>query len=248
MAISGLLGQQNLLRLEIRLRQSAEFFAGVPTPMTIELINRRRWLPAFLIQIEGGERSLLFPLVPCQRQRSQTLSVAFTNRGFQSMPPLRISSRFPINFFIRFRRMPSQQQLLVFPQPLPAQLPVGEGGSRQQRQMSLPQPGSGGELSSIDNYRDGDPLKAIHWKLSARHDEYKVKRLQRLGAPAVLLDLNEIPGDLEEKLSRCTYLVTQQFRQQRPVGLLLGQRKLFPALGTAQRHKLLTELALYGRR
>lgn len=248
MAVSGLLGQQNLQRLEVRVSPGHEIYAASPSPVEVELINQRHWLPAFLICVEVADGQVLFPLVPAGEKQRQTLLLTFPERGCQPLPETGITSRFPINFFIRSRGFQLERQLLVYPKPLRATLPGGAGGKRQARRDDLPQPGIDGELRSIDSYRGGEPLKSIHWKLSARHDDYKVKRLNRLGAPSLLLDFSEIPGTVEEKLSRCTYLINHCFRQQRAVGLLLPARKFPPAQGAAQRHKLLAELALYGRR
>ncbi len=245
MAVSGLLGQQNILRLEVRYRPDQEIYASSPARVELEIVNCRRWLPAFLLQLKMGEGECLVPVLPAGQKSQQRLSLSYDQRGYQALPDIWISSRFPINFFVRSRRLQVAQQVLVFPQPLTATVPTGAANSRQQPRASLPQPGIDGELRSIDNYRDGDPLKSIHWKLSARQDDYKVKRLQRLGAPAQLIDLAQLPGGLEERLSRCTFLINQLCRQQQAVGLQLGQERLPPALGGRHRHKLLTRLALY---
>lgn len=248
MAVSGLLGQQNLLRLEVSIFPVADLFAGNPTPVAVELHNRRRWLPAFLIRVELAEGATLFPLLAAGRSQRQNLTLTLSERGYFALPPVHIVSCFPINFFVRSRIQEQEQQLLVFPQPLVVRLPAGAGDGCHARREDLPQPGIDGELRNIDSYRDSDPIKSIHWKLSARHDEYKVKRQHRLGAPSLLLDLDEFRGPLEERLSHCAFLVDQYGRQQRSVGLRLGKQLFAPGHGTAHRYKLLTELALYGRR
>ena len=248
MVVSGILGQQNLQRLEVRLRPGHELYAATNSSLDIELHNRRRRLPAFLIQLEIAEAAVLFPLLATGRKSQQRLTLRLPRRGLQPLPPIKLTSRFPINFFTRSRTIDSDQQLLVFPHPLKCTLPAGNGDSRQARQAELPLPGIDGEIRSIDDYRAGDPLKSIHWKLSARHEGYKSKRHQRLGSPALQLDLESIPGTLEEKLSRCTYLINHLSRRQRPIGLRLGRMLLPPALGRRHRQKMLAELAVYAQR
>ncbi len=248
MAISGLLGQQNLQRLDLHFFPDNELYAASPSRVEIELSNLHCWLPAFLIQVSLADGQVLFPLLPAGEKQRRTLSLSLPARGYHPLPVPRISSRFPINFFIRSKGFQIEQQLLVFPRPLPGELPAGDGKSHPARLNHHPQPGIDGELRSIDAYREGDPLKAIHWKLSARHEDLVVKRLNRLGAPSLMLDLAKIPGSDEEKLSRCTYLVNHFLAKQQAVGLSLPDRTYPPALGAAQRYKLLTELALYGRR
>lgn len=248
MAVSGLLGQQNLLRLEVSVFPTQDIFAGNPAVVEVELHNLRRRLPAFLIRVEMAEGDVLFPLLAAGQRQRHTLSLTLSERGYQTLPPIRIASCFPINFFVRSRSQQHDRQILVFPRPVVAGLPSATGDGQHARRDDLQQPGIDGELRSIDSYRAADPMKSIHWKLSARHDDYKVKRQQRLGAPSLLLDLDDFVGPLEERLGCCTYLINQMNRQQRAVGLRLGEQLFPPSHGAVHRHKLLTELALYGRR
>jgi len=248
MAISGLLGQQNLLRLSVVVRPADDLFATLPAQVEIELQNRRRWLPAFLVSVEIVGGKALFPLLAPGQSQRLSLPLVLSKRGYQPLPPVWVRSCFPINFFVRSRRLMIDQQLLVFPQPRTAVLLLSDAERSQARQYELGQPGIDGELRGIDNYREGDPLKSIHWKLSARHDDFKVKRQNRLGAPALTLDLAAFQGPLEERLGQCTFLINQLISQQRPVGLKLADRHLAPGNGRQQQIKLLRELALYDRR
>jgi uncharacterized protein (DUF58 family) len=248
MVVSGVLGQQNLQRLEVRFRPGYELYAATNSTLDIELLNRRRWLPAFLIRLEMADDAVLLPLLATGQKSQLRLTLSMPQRGLQPVPQIKLTSCFPINFFIRSRIIRSAQQLLVFPQPLICALPVGDGDSRQARRDELPLPGFDGEIRGIDDYRAGDPLKSIHWKLSARHAGYKSKRLTQLGAPSLQLDMQTLPGTLEEKLSRCAYLINHYSRQQRPVGLRLDQQLLPSAQGSAHRQKLLAALALYDQR
>lgn len=247
MAISGLLGQQNLQRLTVKVLPSDNLYANLPGQVEIELANRRSWLPAFLISVEIGAGKTLFPVIGAGHRERLALSLTLSTRGYQPLPPVWVLSRFPINFFIRSRRLQVSQQLLVFPQPKFASIPFGHGDSRNVRRYDVAEPGVDGDLRSIDAYQSSDPIKSIHWKLSARHEEYKVKRLHRLGAPSLLLDLDDFSGSLELRLSQCTFLINQLTRQQRPVGLRLGDRLLSPGTGRLQQLKLLSELACYDR-
>lgn len=247
MAISGLLGQQNLQRLALKVLPSDNLYANLPGQVDVELVNQRGWLPAFLISVEIGDGKSLFPIISAGHRERLSLSLRFPLRGYQPLPSVWIRSRFPINFFIRSRRLNVSQQLLVFPQPQFATLPFAGGESRNERRYDVAEPGVDGDLRSIDSYQSSDPIKSIHWKLSARHEEYKVKRLHRLGAPSLLLDLEDFSGPLERQLSQCTFLINQLTRQQHPVGLKLGEQLLPPGTGRLQQLRLLSELALYDR-
>ena len=248
MAISGLLGQQNLQKLSVKVLSTDDLFAGLPGRIEVELTNQRRWLPAFLISITVGPGTTLVPILAAGQRQRQGLTLIMPERGHRPLPPIWIHSCFPINFFIRSRLLPGTRQLLVFPHPISTTLPSGTNNNERARQLELSQPGIDGELRSIDAYRESDPLKSIHWKLSARHDDFRVKRQNQLGAPSLLLNLNDFSGTQEERLGLCTYLVNSLISQQRAVGLQIDQHVVQPSSGRQQRLKLLTELALYGRR
>jgi len=100
-------------------------------------------------------------------------------------------------------------------------------------------------LQSIADYHRQVPLRAVHWKLSARHQDLKIKQLSSSGAEPVVIDLAELSGNLEARLSQACYLVRELLRRQRPVGLKLGGRTIAAECGRRQRLRLLTELAGY---
>jgi uncharacterized protein (DUF58 family) len=107
--------------------------------------------------------------------------------------------------------------------------------------------GQEGDISHIGDYRGGEPLKLIHWKLSARHDRLKVKELSAASHTPVTIDLDAIPATgLEQKLSCCTYLVTRLLRSGRPTGLKSATMEIAPDSTRQHKLKLLKVLATYG--
>ena len=77
-------------------------------------------------------------------------------------------------------------------------------------------------MSSIREYRDGDLLRSVHWKLSAKKDDLIVKVLdgQRSTESAIIMDLNSYYDDInsnlnatdaviESALTICNNLLTQ---------------------------------------
>lgn len=246
MAVSGLLGQQNLNRLNVEIVQPEEAYAGHSTLIRVRILNRRRWLPGFLLRLEIPEGSALFPVIEAGGELSRPLPLSPERRGYQRLPSIWVSSHFPINFFVRARRLPDQPEFLVLPAPQNCPLDIAEGDNVAGASRDLSQLGSTGELQSISDYHGLEPLKDIHWKLSARNDELKVKRLSSQGQQPVMLDPDAIPGtNLEERLGRSCYLINRLMRNQQPVGLRLGNREISPALGKPHRLRLLRELALY---
>ena len=248
MTVSGVLGRWNLARLTLRCVPPDEVYDGVPTLLGIELANRRRHLPACLLEVALAGERVLFPLVEPGARERKPLLMTLTGRGFQALPAVRIQSRFPVNFFERWMTVAVAEPVLVFPAPRPClELvqtdPAGSRGTLPNRQRGLE-----GEVSRIGDYRGGEPLRLIHWKLSARHDQLKVKDLSAMAQTPVVIDLATLPvAQAEERLRCACWLIGQLLRAGRPVGLRAGTTVLAPACSRAHKLRLLKVLALYGR-
>lgn len=248
MSVSGVLGKWNLARVDFRFLLPDEIYDGVPTLLGIELINGRRWLPLFLMEISVAGRTLFFPLVEPLQGRRKNVEITLSGRGLQQLPEVSVHSRFPVNFFVRSQGLLIEQEATVFPAPLPCtdlhQVDPGGGSGSQQNW----QKGDEGDINRIADYQGGEPLKSIHWKLSARHDRLKVKELSATTRKPVVLDLMALPGtNLEQRLRQATYLITRWLRDGWPVGLKAGSLELPPALGRQQKLLLLQTLAHYGQ-
>ncbi|PLX92588.1 MAG: hypothetical protein C0621_09130 [Desulfuromonas sp.] len=247
MAISGLLGKRNLDDVWIAIETPDEIYAGLPTLLTVQLENRRK-AGAFLLDIELEGKSVLFPATAGGSRAALPLSARFENRGRQPLPTLRLRSIYPVNFFIRSRAIPFDEELIVFPR-LRQLVPeiAGEGekepGEHQERGR-----GHEGELNRISDYSGREPLRQIHWKLSARQDQLKVKEFSPPQGEPLMIDLQQIAArNLEERLSIAATLVASAIAAGHPTGLNLPERQVPPASGRTHKLHLLRELALYDR-
>lgn len=245
MALSGLLGKTNLDRLHASLVPPDEMYAGQTVRVKINLSNGRRILPGFLLEAQLGEGKAILPLVGVRSKGTVTVPMKIHRRGRHPAPDLWIHSRYPINFFIRSKKIPVEGEVLVFPAPKPGPLPPSEQRERAAEQSLRSAPGHDGELRSIGDYVGSEPLKAIHWKLSARHDGLKVKQYAAIGSRPVIIDLDNLPGNLEERLSLACYQVRKLIKSGRPVGLRHGQKTIAAESGSVQRQRILRMLALY---
>lgn len=248
MSVSGVLGKWNLSKVDFRFVLPEEIYDGLPTLLGIELVNRRRWLPIFLMEISVAGRTVFFPLVDTMQSRQKSVEITLSGRGRRQLPEVSVRSRFPVNFFIRSQGLIIEQEATVFPAPQPCadlrQIDPGGGLGTQQNW----QKGHEGDINRIADYQGGEPLKAIHWKLSARHDHLKVKELSAATRKPVVLDLMELPGSsLEQRLRQATYLVTRWLRDGWPVGLRAGNLELPAAVGQHHKLLLLKTLAHYGQ-
>lgn len=249
MSVTGLAGMSNIKGLIPELIPPEEVFAGVAAPFRLRIRNAKRHIPSFLIRIDCPDgQGCIIPLVARGGSAEGNLTLTFAGRGRAGIGPITVSSPFPVNFFTRYWIFPEQRSIIVFPR-LSRGTSAGDGREARRTGSSVRQErGVDGELERIAPYSGSEPLRMIHWKLSARGDELLVKEFGRQTAQPLIIDLDAQPGlDLEERISRAAWLVRRWVRE-RPVGLRLGGRTIPAEAGQRHGTVLLTELALYDKK
>ncbi len=245
MTLSGILGWLNIRGLDVRLDVPDEVYRGLDTLVTVRLANRRR-LPSFLLKVKFYGTTVDFHLLDRGGEEKRSVVVKFPERGRTHITAAEICSPFPVNFFVRCIRCAVDRHVVVFPAPAPC--PVAENVAHAAESGLLPAVAKGyeGEMAKISDYSGGEPLKLIHWRLSARHGSLKVKELTATAQEPVVLDVETLAGrSLEGNLSCAVFLVNRLIRMNRPVGLRLRDRLIAPAASRPHRLRLLTELAVY---
>ena len=247
MSVTGLAGMYNIKGLTPTLLPPEEIFAGSAASFRISLRNTKRYLPSFLIRLECGEgASLVMPIINQRDCSEGATTLTFHQRGPVSAINITISSTYPVGFFTRYWTFRCDSGCVVFPRLLPFN--DLSGGPDQYRSVdnSRPMRGMDGELERISTYSGSEPVRMIHWKLSARTGDLLVKGFGDRSASPLIIDLKDLPGDnVEERLSRAAWLV-KVWVLRRPVGLALGDRSIPAVSGKQHGLMLLKELALYG--
>lgn len=247
MVVSGILGRENLRHLHLDLLLPDEIYDGIPTLVTLQLTNGRRRTPAFLLRVLFFDQAPLFVAIPRGETATTTVEVTFRGRGARPLEGLRLSSIFPINFFRRSFSLADVPTVTVFPAPRPCRDRTAGGGVPRPGARPQARPGLDGDLARIADYSGAEPMKSIHWKLSARHDQLKVKKQDATEASPLLVDPDGLPGaGLEERLGCASFLINRSCRAGRPVGLKLGARVFEPSTGRPHKLRLLKELAGHG--
>ncbi|MEJ5338408.1 MAG: DUF58 domain-containing protein [Aquificaceae bacterium] len=241
MLLSGIISLYNLRGLEVVLIPPDEVYAGSRASFKVVVKNRKR-LPSFLIVIRKEGSDCVFPLV--QGEVEGNLPVVFEKRGLHPILDIEVSSTFPVGLFERFYRLEIPLNLIVFPHPVPARekflsVPLRERGhsNLQSRKRGYE------ELHGVREY-SSEPIKLIHWKLSAKTGNLYVKEMVEESAPPVMLSLDIVDGSLEERISKLTHLIIKLTSEGKAVGLRLANRTIEPSTGNSHRKRLLTELAL----
>jgi len=243
MLISGISSVFNIKGVEVRLIPPPEVYAGRRTTFRL-FVRKRGTFPSFLLRVSSPTDSLLIPLVD-GNGTEERIDLIFHRRGRIDGVTLEISSDFPLGMFTRSTEVVVPLGLTVFPTPIPARPGfLSAQGSRE---------GSSPERSVVKGYEElrdikeysGEPMKLIHWKLSAKFGTLMVREMVSEDREPVILSLELVSGDLETRLSKLAYLTVELLKLGYPVGLRLKEREIPPRRGELQKLAILSELALY---
>lgn len=121
------------------------------------------------------------------------------------------------------RRVPPPPPARLLCRPIPADtpppaLPEGLGAPAAHGAVRR----GPGEECDLRDYRPGDPMRAVHWKLSSKWDKLIVRERLDAGVPLPLLTLDRFgaPGELDRLLDRALGLSRALLNVQRPHCLL----------------------------
>ncbi|NPB07167.1 MAG: DUF58 domain-containing protein [Aquificae bacterium] len=240
MLVSGVSSYLNLKNLRISVKPPRELYARRPARLKVFVKTAHR-CPSYLVSVGANGGEALLPKVGPEAQEYE-LTFRPERRGLLEKVKLRVSSEFPFGFFERYYELELPVRAVVFPEPISSPGPATLLGGQAE--------GYASERSGFEEVKDlrpyrGEPLKLVHWKVSAKRGELTVKNAYSYEAGSVLLSLDAVEGTLEERLSKLTYLINKYFKDGFAVGLELGSRRLGPVRGEEHRLKLLRELALY---
>ena len=189
---------------ELSLRK---IFVGEELSLTVALTNRKvvplTWIhvdddiPASFEVIEGDVRS---NIKPGTESLSHSTSMAWyekvswnyrmrpTRRGFYRFGPTRMESGDPFGFLGSRSRTAGKDDVLVYPRVVPLEelglpsiRPLGEvrGGIRLFNDPSRP--------SGLRAYEQGDPLKTVDWKATAKAQDLQVRTYEPSSSTNVIL-------------------------------------------------------------
>ena len=208
-------------RLKIRRILPERVRCNVPFQISYHLSNRRN-LPAFDMIMDPGlpdlhflkrcDTPVFFSLtgkeyvqITCEYQAHQ--------RGIYTVPQSMAVSTFPFNLWNFSTSNGGQTSLIVHPFYCELEpIPLASVNSLQQKHTNstMSQVGESTDFFSCRDFRYGDPLNRIAWKMSAKQQKLIVKEFQaeRLSRAAVILDNRKLsvlsksnsPGDCFRKM------------------------------------------------
>jgi hypothetical protein len=212
-------------------------FLGETVAVTLRLHNQKRlptpWLEfneSIPPELRHGQAMHQVVGLKGREQVSFTYQVQAAQRGYYRLGPLRLSTGDLFGFAARQRGLLAADYLTVYPRiipltqlGLPSRLPFGTIASTQRLFEDPARP------MGVRDYRSGDSLRQINWKVSAHTRDLVVKTFQ----PAISLEtavlLNLHRDDYEARDWRTTTewaivtaasLAAHLINQRQPVGLI----------------------------
>jgi len=255
MSASGVLSEASLGQIHVKRHLPAEVGAGVPFAVRYDLKNESKRLSAWAFHIRDaalfGSRSgpLVLRLKPGEEKSIEAYS-SFSKRGVVNPPDYEICTQYPFLLFDKSRSLPGDESVLVFPRSdRPVQLPwlaerITEEGPEGRELESA---GEGDSISFVRELKDGEAVRRIDWRKSARYDdklfrkEFEQRRLYRV---TVAFDPAGA-SDYENGLEICASLLTLLKNRSIPFALAIGAE--FSGHNEGSEHLLqqMRRLALY---
>lgn len=200
-------------------------------------VRGARW-PRFFVEVRDpgsgyGAVHAALPFLPAGRWTHLPLRTPALRRGVHPLRPLEIRSQGLTGLFSARGRLESPGEVVVYPRhwvlrrfPLPAHRGTDAAASSREDR-------AGPEVDGIREYREGDPLRHIHWRSTARRGTLVVRRFLREGSPraTLLLDAREGIG-FEDLVRAAASILRFATDAGSPVRLITDQSgRLFDVVG-----------------
>lgn len=239
--LTTLLAYRNLVGTVVNGIIAEPVFAGERAEFRVLLHNaedRHR----FALQVTAPDSVDCADVEPDATRRLRVRQPA-PRRGWLAMQPFRVENRFPLGLFRAWTVVIPEARCLVYPRPAENPPPLPRTGRGD---YGAAQKGDGEHFHGLREYRQGDPLRNIAWRASARHQKLFSREMETPREEACELNWYLMGGgDTEEKLSILAAWVLRAERRQLPYSLEIPGAALPADLGPAHRDACLEMLALF---
>ena len=179
-----------------------------------------------------------------EEANSVRLFVPTAKRGLFNPGRLLVETYFPLGLLRAWTWVDLNVRAVVYPKPIFSETPDNLHGLRDDGEL-VDYQGSD-DFTDLRRYRPGDSLRHVLWGSYAKTGQLTVKEYASYQEPRLWLDLERIPGDLEERLSKLTGHALKAHRSELEFGLRLSGLEITPNVGEAHLNRVLRELALFG--
>jgi uncharacterized protein (DUF58 family) len=251
MLASGLAGRGNVRAASVSFSFPEEIYAEIPCAVTVRVTNKNRFFPIFLIEVslrrDNETRRVLFSVIQPGKSESRTLFTVFSSRGRHEAGEAELSSVYPFNFLVRYWPVGFETTVTVFPHPLRCEPALAFLRQNDEKEGEIPGSIAETDIVGVRPYMEGDSMKRIHWKSSARTGKLKTRLYDGSASrSARVIDLDRLViGGVERGLSMAAYSVMESLKSGLPVGLSDRGEVILPSAERVHKRDILTRLALY---
>lgn len=234
---------RNLSGLRITAGSVSPVFAGESAVFTIVLHNDSPFARQ-AVDVSSGDQSQRVT-VPAHSAAAVEIPVLASRRGYVTIPPLKLRTRFPVGLWHAWSRavqLPARS--LVYPRPAREQsFPNSPGlASAHEGHGSS----DGEDFSDLREYRHGDPMQRVAWKKAAAGHGWYTKQFQAPALQLIWLEWNALaPMPTEQRLQLFCRWVLMAEQQGIAYGVRMPGATIPPAIGSPHRECCLERLALY---
>lgn len=234
---------RNLSGLRLEITEQRPAFVGETLPFNIR-VTRPRGVAREGVQL--GWPGTVHQWAELYDSESSIVSVFVQakRRGYLRPGRLLVETYFPLGLLRAWTWVDLNAAGLVYPKPIFGEFPNHHRSRRQDG--TLMDPEGSEDFTDLRAYQPGDPIKHILWRSYAKSDELAVKNYASYVEPRLWFDLDALPGDLEERLSRLAGLALRATREEREFGAHIGPVEIAPNSGDVHLEAVLKELALFG--
>jgi len=214
---SSIMSELNLRDLAVMRKLPRRAQVGRPHQVEIEVVNYKRRMPSFAIEIEDlradqpADKRCFFLKISPQSMQIAAYRRTPATRGRDAHTGFRIATRFPFGLFEKSREIFSDGELIIYPAVGPvtlAQLPAGRhpGGTATFVR------GHDDDFLGIKLLREGEDPRDVHWRKSASVGQLVMRERARNARPDVVLSLDVLRPDnalddwqslFERKIGEC---------------------------------------------
>lgn len=227
--LSGVMSESVLRGVRISRRLPARSYVGRTALIEIALYNSKRRTPSYSLEVEdraeglATERRCYFLKVAPHTEQVAAYRRTPKHRGLIHLVEFRIATRYPFGIFEKWRVVPAEAELLVYPallrltrQPV---IPPINGSEVPQLRV-----GRGLDILGLRAYQDGDEARSIHWRRTASLGRLVVTERQDESSSklCVLLD-NAQPPTADDRWGRAFELAISRAATAAVHGLEHGQ-------------------------
>jgi uncharacterized protein (DUF58 family) len=170
---------------------------------------------------------------------SVSYDLELTGRGVHKIGPPEVALRGPLGLFERETSVEGTAEVTVYPDRYTV-----EGGSILSRLFVDELEAERQEFDRLREYRPGDPLRHIHWKSSAKHEEFLVTEFAPSERDETVTILGTAPkGEVDEMARLAATIADLAFEAGYKVELATPTGHVPPGQGDAHRENVLQLLA-----